>query len=377
MVVILITAASITSLGIAFWRRKKKKRVAPVSNGGEGGTEGESVRGESDGESSQDNLLNMTAAKSLEVLVPKGKELKELFPQKEADEDLFQEPSQAHTKLRWQVVQVVSQEMGCVALETTHKGESDNESELFPSKVSFSFQAENQENMNEPKDKKSMEDEAQDATGGSGGLVSEGQGEDRAVMIVYRRGVYLNPDATLKDLRNSFLDSGQLEGKNRFFEFLMSDVPGDTIAIETEPETYLSKLESDFAEPRTIHFQLMDEDGHSELCVCGRYADLECSECHAQGYCSSACQTQHWAQHATSCRVVSARRRRRRRRRKHRKKSHEICTILTSGCDLCPCGREVEFDCSQCDVQGYCSEQCQVKDWPRHQTLCYKRGESP
>ena len=55
-----------------------------------------------------------------------------------------------------------------------------------------------------------MEDEAQDATGGSGGLVSEGQGEDRAVMIVYRRGVYLNPDATLKDLRNSFLDSGKL-----------------------------------------------------------------------------------------------------------------------------------------------------------------------
>ena len=53
--------------------------------------------------------------------------------------------------------------------------------------------------------------------------------------------------------------TGQLEGKNRFFEFLMSDVPGDTIAIETEPETYLSKLESDFAEPRTIHFQLMDE----------------------------------------------------------------------------------------------------------------------
>ena len=30
------------------------------------------MRGESDGESSQDNLLNMTAAKSLEVLVPKG-----------------------------------------------------------------------------------------------------------------------------------------------------------------------------------------------------------------------------------------------------------------------------------------------------------------
>ena len=60
---------------------------------------------------------------------------------------MFQEPSQAHTKLRWQVVQVVSQEMGNVAMKNTHKGESDIESEVVPSKVSFSLQAESQENM--------------------------------------------------------------------------------------------------------------------------------------------------------------------------------------------------------------------------------------
>ena len=59
-------------------------------------------------------------------------------------------------------------------------------------------------------DKKSeKEDVAQEAVQDNGGLASEGQSEDRAMMIYYRRGVYLNPDATLKDLRNAFLDSGK------------------------------------------------------------------------------------------------------------------------------------------------------------------------
>ena len=48
--------------------------------------------------------------------------------------------------------------------------------------------------------------------GGSGeegrGEGSEGGSEDQAVMVYYKRGIYLDPDATLKDLRNAFLDSG-------------------------------------------------------------------------------------------------------------------------------------------------------------------------
>ena len=61
---------------------------------------------------------------------------------------------------------------------------------------------------------------------GSGGLEEEGGEEDsltreegkrgegvgvkeeQAVMTYYKRGVYLDRDATLKDLRNAFLDSG-------------------------------------------------------------------------------------------------------------------------------------------------------------------------
>lgn len=49
---------------------------------------------------------------------------------------------------------------------------------------------------------------------GEGGSEEEEQGDseggsvDQTVMVCYRRGVYLDPDATLKDLRNAFLDSG-------------------------------------------------------------------------------------------------------------------------------------------------------------------------
>ena len=153
---------------------------------------------------------------------------------------------------------------------------------------------------------------------GSGGLEEEGCEEDsltreegkrgegvgvkeeQAVMTYYKRGVYLDRDATLKDLRNAFLDSGtythtpepahtslglgrcthaplhppshllppplptssgQLEEDNRLFQFLKSDVPGDTVAIETEEETFLSELEPNLVEPRTIFFQLLEHGG--------------------------------------------------------------------------------------------------------------------
>ena len=52
--------------------------------------------------------------------------------------------------------------------------------------------------------------------------------------------------------------TGQLEGGNTFFQFLKSDVPGDTVAIETEDETYLRDVEG--VEPRTLHFQLLTEE---------------------------------------------------------------------------------------------------------------------
>lgn len=35
-----------------------------------------------------------------------------------------------------------------------------------------------------------------------------GDREEQAVMVYYKRGVYLDEKATLKDLRNAFLDSG-------------------------------------------------------------------------------------------------------------------------------------------------------------------------
>lgn len=39
----------------------------------------------------------------------------------------------------------------------------------------------------------------------------------------------------------------------------------------------------------------------SEQCVCGRDAEFDCSGCGVQGYCGTACQTEHWPAHAGAC----------------------------------------------------------------------------
>lgn len=56
---------------------------------------------------------------------------------------MFQEPSRAHTKLRWQVVQVAEDKGRARGEEEAE--ESDNETELFPSRVSFLLQTDSQE----------------------------------------------------------------------------------------------------------------------------------------------------------------------------------------------------------------------------------------
>ena len=52
----------------------------------------------------------------------------------------------------------------------------------------------------------------------------------------YKRGVYLDMmNATLKDLRNGFIDTGQLDQQaNKYFQFLISDLPGDIVHIDND-----------------------------------------------------------------------------------------------------------------------------------------------
>ena len=82
--------------------------------------------------------------------------------------------------------------------------------------------------------------------------------DDQMSEIVYKQGVYLSPDATLKDLRNGFIEQEKLEAHERFFQLLKSDVPGDIIEIDTEEEVLLSQIEHTLVQQRTVYIETVD-----------------------------------------------------------------------------------------------------------------------
>lgn len=77
--------------------------------------------------------------------------------------------------------------------------------------------------------------------------------------IIYRKGIYLDSDATLKDLRNGFIDSSQLDPDDIYFKFLNSDIPGDYISVDDEEEMILAKLEPNLIFPRSLFIELVDK----------------------------------------------------------------------------------------------------------------------
>ena len=117
------------------------------------------------------------------------------------------------------------------------------------------------------------------------------------------------------------------------------------------------------------------ESAALELCVCGKFADLECGECQAKGYCSMHCQQADWLSHGAKCRLVSSKRRRKeRRQRKKTRIQKKVERLRSAGYtpipDRCICGKEADFECSECGAQGYCSRACQEKDWTVHRFFC-------
>ena len=120
-----------------------------------------------------------------------------------------------------------------------------------------------------------------------------------------------------------------------------------------------------------------------ELCVCGKFADLECSECGRRGYCSVDCQQDDWFKHAIICQEKveekkqqkmskSSKSKKKKKHKKHKKrrKSKSRESNGSMNIDVCICGKEAEFECSRCEKQGYCSEECQLKDWTTHRMYC-------
>jgi hypothetical protein len=130
-----------------------------------------------------------------------------------------------------------------------------------------------------------------------------------------------------------------------------------------------------------------------ELCVCGKFADMECSECGLRGYCSLDCQQDDWFKHAMICQEKieenkqrkqsksSKSKKKKKKHKKHHKKHKKSKSRASStsssilNIDVCVCGKEAEFECSNCEKQGYCSEECQLKDWITHQKCCEMSGD--
>jgi len=142
----------------------------------------------------------------------------------------FKEPEQMHGKLRWQIIRVMS-DVGSDGRKTAFSDQE--ESMVLDSRESsrpVSTQASRPAST------------AQNADVD----VSDGdKSTQKQTEVIYRGGIYLGKDATLKDLRNQFVDSKQLqeERNGMHFQFLRSDVPGDRIEIDTEDETLLSQIE--------------------------------------------------------------------------------------------------------------------------------------
>ena len=153
-----------------------------------------------------------------------------MFPKQKEEQAEFKEPSQLNGMQRWQIIQLLFKNEKGSRLQVSVKPKSETKS-----KVKWQIAS---EEVLEDKHATSASDD-----------------NDTFTEVYYKQGVYLHPDATLKDLRNAFIDSNQLDAEDRMFCFLNSDVPGDYIVIDTEDEVMLSQIEHNLVQPRTLYIE--------------------------------------------------------------------------------------------------------------------------
>lgn len=136
----------------------------------------------------------------------------------------------------------------------------------------------------------------------------------------------------------------------------------------------------DYTLPFCLHISFIFNAGsvQVELCTCGKFADLECAECHSRGYCSEQCQQEDWYRHILACQTISDKKRKKHKKKKKKKGKGKktVSYAYTPSLTLCICGKETEFECSRCGQQGYCSEECQLEDWSFHEHHCMAPSES-
>ena len=168
-------------------------------------------------------------------------------------EEEFKEPPMIHGKQRWQII-LLQQEKQMEHGSSTNEGRDDlgaESSTQAVSKVEFTLADSTVELIGEP----SNTDMA--LTERNREFDREGS-STRVVEVIYRKGVYLSESASLKDLRNAFIDSKQLDSKDHAFQFLCSDVPGDAFLIETENETLLHQIEHSLLDKRTVYIEVIN-----------------------------------------------------------------------------------------------------------------------
>lgn len=100
--------------------------------------------------------------------------------------------------------------------------------------------------------------------------------------------------------------------------------------------------------------------------VSGEHA--KCSSCALLYYCDAKCQKQHWKVHKPICAAIKLLTKRNRRNKGHR------CTCgatagLVEGAE--PGAEEAPLlKCSKCNMQSYCSKDCQTTHWATHKPVC-------
>ena len=117
----------------------------------------------------------------------------------------FKEPEQILGEMRWQIIQLVTEEEE--ETSSPHSGEDEKQTMKEKHVVEVHIDASARESplaegeeLNEKETRETHSSETERLSNSA--RVSE---------IVYKRGVYLAPSKSLKDLRNAFLDSGQAD----------------------------------------------------------------------------------------------------------------------------------------------------------------------
>lgn len=147
----------------------------------------------------------------------------------------FKEPDKLGTKYRWQIIQLIPDS----SKDTPSPPQSafDERSKTATSQLSSKIDDDSFPEKNTK--------------------TSPGSERESFIKTEYWKGVYLEETATLKELRNEFIDSNQLEEENIFFQFLQSDTPGDFIPIDNEEDTKLTSVNTVYK--RTIYIECIDK----------------------------------------------------------------------------------------------------------------------